>query len=152
MARIDPRAPAAAIALAATLIGAWEGWRNDPYADLVGKMTVCAGETRVPMRHYTDAECKDMLAKGLLDYRAMVLKRSPGLAERPYQLGAAISLTYNIGGAAYARSTVAKRFDVRDWRGGCNAFMAWRFAAGREVRGLARRREAERQICLRDLP
>ncbi len=49
------------------LVGAWEGKRNDPYKDIVGVPTVCYGETRVQMRRYSDAECKDMLADGLAD-------------------------------------------------------------------------------------
>lgn len=129
----------------------FEGKRNDPYRDIVGVWTVCYGETRVAMRRYSDAECEDMLAEGLADFAGPVLKRNPELKGHDAQVIAATSLAYNIGTAAYNRSTVAKRFSAGNWRGACNAFMAWRFAGGREVAGLRKRREKERAICLRGI-
>lgn len=129
----------------------WEGKSNDPYLDLIGKATVCFGETNVPMRHYSDAECEDMLAGSLADYAAAVLVRNPELRGHDPQIVAAVSLSYNIGNAAYARSTVARRFSAGDWRGACDAFLMWTKAGGREVKGLRNRREAERKICLRGL-
>lgn len=139
---------AAALAIATPFVAAWEGKSNDPYKDIVGVTTVCYGETRVKMRRYTDAECKAMLREGLADYAGPVLQRNPNLADRPQILAAATSLSYNIGNAAYARSTVAKRFSAGDYKGGCDAFLSWRFAGGKEVRGLLNRRNAERKLCL----
>lgn len=140
---------ASAAALLIGLVATWEGKRNDPYRDIVGVMTVCYGETRVPMRRYSDAECSDMLAKGLADFAKPVLERNPELRYRPNQLAAAVSLSYNVGVANYQRSTVAKRFSAGQWRAACDGFLAWRFAGGKEVRGLLNRRHAEREICLR---
>jgi lysozyme len=139
---------AATAALLLPFVGGWEGKRNDPYQDIVGVWTVCYGETRVKMEHYTDAECEDMLANGLTDFAKPVLARNPGLKDRPYQLAAAVSLSYNIGSAAYNRSTVARRFSQGRWKEGCNAILMWNKAGGKVVKGLTRRREAERKICL----
>ena len=156
-ARLPPgRAKLAAIVgtAAAGLIAVasqWEGKRNDPYRDIVGVWTVCYGETNVPMHRYSDDECKDMLAGSLAGYAEAVLKRNPELRGHDPQVIAATSLAYNIGPVAYSRSTVAKRFSAGDWRGACDAFLAFKFAGGREVRGLLLRREAERRICLRGL-
>lgn len=141
---------AAAVGLVA-VVGQFEGKRNDPYLDIVNVATVCYGETNVPMRRYSDAECKDMLAGSLAAYASGVLERNPELRGHDPQLLAATSLAYNIGTAAYSRSTVAKRFSAGDWKGACNAFMAWNRAGGREVPGLTARRAKERAICLRDL-
>ncbi len=140
-----------AVAGLIAVVAQFEGKSNDPYLDIVKIQTVCFGETRVPMRRYTDAECEDMLANGLADFAGPVLVRNPELRGHDAQLIAAVSLSYNIGSAAYSRSTVAKRFSSGDWKGACKAFLAWRFAGGREVEGLKRRREAERQICMRGL-
>lgn len=143
---------AAAMGLAVPLIEKWEGTRTDPYRDLIGKWTVCTGETRVEMRRYTPAECRDMLGKAIQsDYGAGVIKAVPALAkpERVNQLAASVSLAYNIGVPAFTRSTVARRFNAGNWRGGCEAFMAWRFAGGREVKGLLNRRKEERALCLK---
>lgn len=136
---------AALIALVAT----WEGTETDPYKDIVGVWTVCTGETNVPMRRYTKAECDAMLAGSLGEYAKTVKELTPRL--KGWQLVAATSLAYNIGGNAYARSTVRRRFNAGDLRGGCNAFLMWRYAGGREIRGLKNRREAERKICLTDI-
>jgi lysozyme len=140
---------ASAAALLIPLVGQWEGKRNDPYLDIVGVLTVCYGETRVEMRRYTDAECEDMLAEGLGDFARPVLARNPELRARPEMLAAATSLAYNIGGAAYTRSTVARRFSQGRFRDACDAFLMWNRAGGKPVRGLTRRREAERQLCLK---
>jgi len=130
----------------------WEGKRNDPYRDIVNVATVCYGETNVPMRRYSDDECKDMLAGSLAGYAEAVLKRNPELRGHDPQVIAATSLAYNIGPVAYSRSTVAKRFSAGDWRGACDAFLAWSFAGGKQVQGLLNRRRAERDICMRNLP
>lgn len=140
-----------AAALVTAIVGQFEGKRNDPYADLIGRMTVCYGETRVTMRRYSDAECRDMLADGLADFAGPVLARNPELRGHDPQIAAAVSLSYNIGQANYARSTVARRFSAGDWRGACDAFLLWNRAGGREVPGLTKRRAAERAICLRGL-
>lgn len=145
---------AAAMGLAVPLIEKWEGTKTVPYRDIVGVWTVCTGETRVEMRRYTREECRDMLGKAIKsDYGAGVIKAVPALAkpERVNQLAASISLAYNIGNAAFTRSTVARRFNAGNWRGGCDAFLAWRFAGGREIRGLLNRRKEERALCLSGL-
>ena len=154
-ARVMPgRAKLAAIVgtAAAGLIAVasqWEGKRNDPYQDIVGVWTVCYGETNTTMRRYSDDECKDMLAGSLAGYAEAVLRRNPELRGHDPQVIAATSLAYNIGPAAYRRSTVARKFSAGDWRGACNAFLAWSYAGGRQVQGLLNRRKAEREICLR---
>jgi len=89
-----------AAALLTPFVAGWEGKRNDPYFDIVNVQTVCYGETRVPMRRYSDAECRDMLANGLADFAGPVLKRNPELRGRDPQLAAAVSLSYNIGPAS----------------------------------------------------
>jgi lysozyme len=142
-----------AAALVSALVAGFEGKRNDPYNDLIagGIPTVCFGETNVPMRHYSDAECEDMLQSHLADYSAAVLKRNPELRNWPYQLAAAVSLEYNIGAANYARSTVARDFSNGNWTAACDAFLQWKYANGKMVPGLLNRRKAERAVCLKGL-
>lgn len=139
---------ATAAVLMTGMVSKWEGRSNDPYRDIVGVLTVCDGETRVPMRRYSDAECDAMLQAALVDFAGPVLKRNPTLRNHPEELAAATSLAYNIGSANYNRSTVAKRFERGDHAGACDAFLQWRYAGGREVRGLLNRRRDERELCL----
>jgi len=143
---------AAAIALALPMIEKWEGTRLVPYRDIVGIWTVCTGQTNVPMRTYTREECGKMLGDAVRsEYGAGVLKAVPALEKRPYQLAASISLAYNVGVVAYSRSTVARRFNAGDWKGGCEAFLMWNKAGGRVVQGLVNRRRDEMALCLRGL-
>lgn len=142
----------AAAAALVGLVAQWEGKENNPYRDIVGVWTVCYGETNVAMRRYSDAECSDMLGDSLTKYAGPVLERNPELRGHDNQLVAATSLAYNIGPAAYRRSTVAKRFTAGNWRGACDAMLAWSYAGGRQIKGLLNRRKAERAICLKGLP
>ena len=65
-----------------------------------------------------------------------------------HEYDAAVLLAYNIGGDAFCRSTVVKRWNAGDYAGGCEAFLMWNKAGGRVVQGLVNRRESERRLCL----
>lgn len=142
---------AASLLISVPLIAGGEGKSNDPYNDLVGVPTVCYGETRVPMRKYSDAECTAMLHKATSGFTNDVIKVTPGLQQYPYQLAAATSLAYNIGIGNYRTSTVAKRFNSGNYTGACDAFMMWTKARvnGKltEIKGLVNRRKKEVAVC-----
>src|SRR3954469_2840123 len=98
------------------VVSQFEGKVNDPHWDRFAKIyDVCYGETSVPMRHYSDAECAELLAGRLTEFAGGVLARNPELRGHDPQIVAAGSLTYNIGPSAYNRSTVAKRFTEGRW-------------------------------------
>jgi lysozyme len=157
--RPDPRGRLAALigvpaaaALMAT-IALWEGKENVGYFDIVGVATACYGDTSGVKvgRRYSDAECAQRLERQALAHVEPVLRCTPRLQGRGGALVAAGSLAYNIGPAAYCRSTVDRRFDAGDFKGACDAFLMWNRAGGREVRRLTRRRQYERQLCLKSL-
>jgi lysozyme len=147
--------PATALALAATLattalIAPWEGKRNDPYDDVIRVKTVCYGETRVEMRHYSNNECSAMLNKAVsTDFAVKVQRCSPGIEAEVFPLAAATSLAYNIGIVGYCKSSVARLFNGGNIRGGCNAIGRFVLAGGKRVQGLVNRRAAEVALCLR---
>ena len=153
MKRLIATVGGAAIGLIA-VVASWEGKpTTEPHWDRLGKVwDVCYADTQIEKRTYTEAECKDILASRLADYATVVLDRNPELRGHDPQVLAASSMTYNIGGAAYRRSTVARRFSEGRWRSACDAMMMWTKAGGREIAGLRNRREAERAICLRNIP
>lgn len=135
-------------------VTAWEGTELVPYKDVVGVWTVCVGDTYnvTPGKVATKAECDARLERQLIAHAKPIMECVPGLTRnRPNQLAAATSLAYNIGSSGFCRSTVARRFNAGRWREGCDAFLMWNKAGKKVVRGLTRRREAERQICLRGL-
>ncbi len=142
----------AALGLSVPLVQQFEGLRTTPYNDVTGLKTVCFGETEQPIRNYTPDECSVLLVARLAhDYAPAIIKCVPALADRPNQLAASMSLAYNIGTGGFCRSTAAKRFNAGLWAEGCDAFLMWTKAGGKTLPGLVKRRQSERQICLKDL-
>ena len=64
------------------------------------------------------------------------------------QFDALVSLAFNIGGPNFAGSTLVKKLNSGDPRGAADQFPRWKFADGKEMRGLVRRRAAERELFL----
>lgn len=157
---------AATLAVAVPLIIAWEGGlRRDgsavAYADRLahGLPTACAGVTGndlqghaiVPGQRFTAAECDQLLSRELRARLPAIQRCLP--ANMPAEgLGASLSLAYNIGTVRFCHSTASARFRAGNYRGGCDALTAYNRASGRIVRGLVRRREAEKALCLRGAP
>lgn len=126
----------------------FEGIKNDPYQDVTGIWTVCAGNTHnVEQRHYSDAECAQQLQEQLSDHAQDVLTCTPILKDYPGPLVAAVDFAYNTGGAKYCGSTMAKKFNAGDIAGGCAELSKWTRAGGEVLPGLVKRRKAEREIC-----
>ncbi len=64
------------------------------------------------------------------------------------ELAAMVSLAFNIGLAAFARSTVLRAHNAGDHAAAARAFHLWNRAGGREMAGLVRRRAAESALYL----
>lgn len=145
-----------AIALTAAVpnIHELEGRRNTPYYDIVKVLTVCDGHTGPDISRskvYSDKECDAMTVKDSQKFADGVLKVNPQLAYHPMQLAAIISFAYNIGIAAYQKSTVAVMFNRGDLVGACNFILKYNKAGGHVVHGLELRRLKERALCLSTL-
>nr|DAR81646.1 MAG TPA: Lysozyme [Bacteriophage sp.] len=66
------------------------------------------------------------------------------------QFNACVSLCYNIGTSAFARSTVVKHLNERKFQAACKAFAMWNKVGGQVNRGLANRRAAEQKEFFRN--
>lgn len=142
------------------LVPEFEGNVLYGYLDPVGILTKCAGDTTdVELgKHYSEAECFASLEKQLIAHAEPVLRCTPILQQRTYELVAAVSFAYNIGGGAYCGSDTAARFNAGDFAGACKAMNEndrggpqWVYAGGRILPGLVTRRAKEREICERGL-
>jgi len=151
--RLLAAAGAGALALTITLLGGpdgLEGRRYVPYRDVAGVLTVCDGHTGpdiVSNKTYSDRECDRLLRADLKPVQAAV----DSLVTVPlsdYQRAALYSFTYNTGTDAFSRSSLLKRLNAGDTIGACSEMRRWVFAGGRKWRGLMRRRETERALCL----
>jgi lysozyme len=159
---VPSRAPAAMLAVCAAVTSVLaftannEGTRYRAYQDVAGIWTICQGHTpATPGQTATAEECSVFLREDLTEKAKGVLGCTPGLAQHPEALMAATDFAFNVGQNAYCRSTIAIRFNAGDIRGGCDGFLAWDKATidGRKVviAGLAKRRQAERTMCLAGL-
>ena len=73
-----------------------------------------------------------------------VLRLSPTLrTAHPRQFAAIISFCYNCGLGNYRVSTLKKRVDAGNWAGAQEEIVKWNKAAGRVMKGLTIRRQAE---------
>ena len=145
------------LTVAVPLIAKWEGLRTEAYQDIVGVWTVCYGETKGvrPGDSYSEAECRDMLAREVRSYRQgwrghitaeTALQRLHAPREAAF-----VSLAYNVGIAGAGKSTATRRLNGGNVAGACTAIGWWNRAGDRVVRGLVNRRAEEVAMCRRGL-
>ena len=65
------------------------------------------------------------------------------------QFDALVSLTYNIGSTAFKNSTLLKKLNAKDYAGAADQFLVWNKGGGKVLKGLVRRRDAERALFLK---
>ena len=141
------------------LVKRFEGLRLDAYKDPVGVVTIGYGYTNragfgpgVQMGdRWTEAQAENMLREGLERFGARI---EPMFSRPPNEnkFGAFVSLAYNIGTTAFQKSTALRRFNAGDEEGAAEALTWFNKAGGKTLRGLVRRREAEKELFLRDVP
>lgn len=135
-------------------VAVWEGTEYKPYYDVVGVLTVCNGYTGadiVPGKTYGKQECDSLLKKEITEHGMGVLKCTK-VPLNQNQYDAYTSFTYNVGVGAYCKSTLLKKLNSGDYTGACNELSRWNKAGGKAYKGLTRRREAERNLCLKPMP
>lgn len=148
MSRLKRNTTLAAVVVA--MVGGFEGLRTYAYKDPIGIPTICFGETRgVQMGDKaTVAECKAMLAGRLVEFETGMMKCVKVPLPDP-SFTAFLSFTYNVGTGAFCKSTLARKLNAGDLRGACNELSKWDKAAGIRLPGLTKRRQIERDLCLK---
>lgn len=147
---------AGAIAIAGVLVTHFEPGRTrgKPYIDPVGVLTVCDGHTGSdidPARIYTEAECDAWRDADIAEADAAV-SRLITVPLNEWQRAALIDFAYNLGAGNLASSTMRRKFNARDYGGGCAELNRW--VKGRQggvlvtLPGLVTRREANTWVCL----
>lgn len=135
-----------ALSLAGLLsITAFEGMRTVAYRDPVGIPTICAGHTKGVRigQVKTETECQALLREDASEAGSWVGKCTTALVTQA-QYDALVSLTFNIGGPAYCRSTLARKLNAGDCQGAADEFPRWVRAKGKVLPGLVKRRAEER--------
>ena len=123
--------------------------QNKPYWDPFGKVwTVCEGHTGDidPNRLYSDAECKAFKDADIATANAAVKRCIP--VPLLVQIEAALTdAAYNAGPKVVCGSTLQKKAMANDWPGACAELDKWKYAGGRVLKGLVRRRSDARGVC-----
>lgn len=76
------------------------------------------------------------------------LKRYVNVDLTQEMVDACLSLMYNIGAGNFGKSTLVKKINQKDWCGAADQFLVWNKAAGKVLKGLTTRRQAERSLFL----
>lgn len=165
---LKTRALAGVLAIAVPLVGYFEGRNLLAYLDPVGIPTICDGWTHgVRLGDVaTFAECDAKTLAALQDAAAIFERWVPakviaGMSDSA--IAAFLSFIYNLGpgksgvkdGFVWLKngrhSTMLLHLQAGRVGAACAQFPYWANAGGRKLRGLERRRAAERQLCEVDL-
>jgi lysozyme len=138
------------------LIKQWEGCELTAYQCSAGVWTIGYGITAA-----ADVGIKPTQGQTITQNRAEELLRlavdkfAVGVDElitanvNANQFGACVSLAFNIGMGAFAKSTVLRELNAGNYDKAATAFKLWNRAGGVVSKGLVNRREAEMQLFLR---
>ena len=138
------------------LIKHFEGLSLKPYLDVVNIPTIGYGST-----YYRDGKKVTLNDKPISQDEANSLLEhiaNRDFADKifPYikvkvtqnQFDAMVSLAYNIGVGNFSKSTLLKKVNAGDFVSASNEFLRWNKAGGKELLGLTKRREREKQLFL----
>ena len=137
------------------LIKEFEGFRSETYRDIAGVLTIGYGTTSaagvgivpVPGMTITKAEAEWYLQKAVDKFAAQIAKYITAPINEN-EFGAFVSLAYNIGPTAFRKSSALRYFNAGDKTRAANNIRLFNKAGGKVLKGLVRRREAERALFL----
>jgi len=137
------------------LICDFEGKRLVAYDDGVGIWTIGFGTTVYPNGirvkkgdTCTEAQAKAYMQNDLKKFEYAV-NDAVNIPLNQNQYDALVSLTYNIGAAAFSKSTLVKKLNAGDIRGAADQFDVWINAGGKRMQGLVNRRAKEKLLFLK---
>lgn len=139
-----------ALATSGMFIAKHEGLVLGTYPDPVGIITSCYGHTGPELKlgqKFSEDQCLDQLAKDLSKHNIEMSKYIK-VPLSPEEHAAYLSFTYNVGVGNFKSSTLLKKLNSGDRNGACNELLRWRFAKGKELLGLKKRRIEEQELCL----
>lgn len=136
------------------LIKQFEGCKLTAYQDSVGIWTIGYGWTQPvdgkPIRAgmtIKQETAERLLKTGLVSYESDV-SRLVKVGVTQGQFDALVSFTYNLGARSLSTSTLLRKINAGDYAGAADEFLRWNKAGGKVLKGLTRRREAERALFL----
>lgn len=138
------------------LIKRFEGLRLTAYQDSVGIWTIGYGTTRISGRPVqqgetcTKEQAETYLMEDLAKIAETPVKRNTRGLITQSMYDALCCFTYNVGPGNFAKSTLLKDLNVSKYEDAAAGFLQWTKAGGVELKGLVRRRSAEKDLFLAD--
>lgn len=137
------------------LITSFEDLKLKAYDDGVGVWTIGYGTTIYPNGvavkkgdNCTLEQAKSFFQHDLRRFQTAV-NDAVNIPLSQNQFDALVSLAYNIGTNAFKTSTLVKYLNALDYKAAADQFLVWNKAGGSVLKGLVRRREAERALFLK---
>ena len=138
-----------------SLIREFEGFVASAYLCPAGVWTIGIGTTVYPSGSKikkgdtcTLDQAHEYLAHDMIEFEKTV-SDSVKVPLSQNQFDALVSLTYNIGSTAFKNSTLLKKLNAKDYTGAADQFLVWNKGGGKVLKGLVRRRDAERSLYLK---
>ena len=129
-----------------------EGEKLTAYPDIVGIWTIGVGHTGFvdgnPVARgmaITKEKSKELLTADLKRFESAV-NDAVKVTLTQNQFDALVSLAFNIGEGAFARSTLVNKLNAGDKKGAAEQFLVWKNAGGRVSQGLLNRRQKEKAM------
>lgn len=132
------------------LITDFEGCQLQPYQCNAGVWTSGIGHTASvkPAQEVTEHQAAENLLGDIQQTERAVKKCMPVIMPQPV-FDAVVSFGFNVGTGAACKSTLAFFINQQQWQQACDQLPRWVFVNGERNRGLERRRNAERTLCLK---
>ena len=132
------------------LIKHFEGFRSTVYRCAAGVPTLGFGSTHgitMDSPPITEEEGIELLMLDIAKFERAV----ESLITAPLnqnQFDALVSFSFNLGSGSLQNSTLRRRVNRSEYERAAEEFPRWVFAGGRKLKGLVRRRYAERELFL----
>jgi lysozyme len=133
------------------LIKSYEGCRLRAYLCPAGVWTIGYGSTGPHVykgKVITKAEADALLDKDLVRFEKGVLQGVAPAIPNQNEFDAMVSLAFNIGVAAFKKSSIARQFKLGNKAKAANAFSLYVKGGGKVLPGLVRRRAEEKALFL----
>lgn len=137
------------------LIKRFEGFRAKAYVCPAGVNTIGYGTTRINGKPVelgaiiTTDEADRFLEEDLKKFEDSI-NQNVLIELKQNQFDALVSFVYNVGVGNFIKSTLLKRLNEKNINAAADEFLRWNKANKKVLPGLTRRRNAERDLFLKD--
>jgi lysozyme len=128
----------------------FESCRYTSYKDSKGVWTIGWGHTKGVR---SGMHCDDAMALGWLLMDVATAEQAVNLFVEvdisQEEFDALVDFVFNLGSGNFLRSTLLVKLNAGDFLGAADEFLRWDLCGGKELAGLLRRREAEKELFLK---